>query len=178
MYRLEVKALNTFVDPPRIWWRFVDDIEAVMKSRLFEKFLDHLNSLHPRIKFTIERSKNKELPFLDTKVKIQEDGKVTLEVYRKPTHTDQYLAFDSNHHMSQKLGIVHTLQRRKDRIVTTEEDKQKEDRQIKQALARCGYPKWAVEKEKTVKSQEQKKKTKERGEYDACLLYTSPSPRD
>ena len=92
--------MNMFANPPRIWWRFVDDVEAVMKRHLFGKFLDHLNSMHPRIRFTMEESKNRELPFLDTRVKIGEDGKVKFDVYRKPTHTDQYLQFGSNHHMS------------------------------------------------------------------------------
>ena len=110
-------------------------------QNLFGSFLDHLNSLHPRIKFTMEKSKNRELPFLDTRVKIGEDGKVKFDVYRKPTHTDQYLSFGSNHHMSQKLGIVHTLQRRKERLISTEDDKEREDQHIKQALNRCGYPK-------------------------------------
>ena len=100
-----------------------------MKKILKERFLEHLNSLHPRIKFTKEDAKDNKLPFLDTEVKMrEEDRRLEFSIYRKPTHTDQYLAFDSNHHVSQKLGIVHTLNRRRDRLVTTQESKEKEGR--------------------------------------------------
>ena len=33
----------------------------------------------------------------------------TTTVYRKPTHTDQYLAYDSHHPQSVKRGIVKCL---------------------------------------------------------------------
>ena len=164
MYRLEMRALNTFAMAPRVWERFVDDIYAVIKKILKERFLEHLNSLHPRIKFTKEDAKDNKLPFLDTEVKMrEEDRRLEFSIYRKPTHTDQYLAFDSNHHVSQKLGIVHTLNRRRDRLVTTQESKEKEGRHIRNALRRCSYPQWAVNKRIRPK---EKQENEERKDYE------------
>ena len=40
------------------------------------------------------------------------------ENYRKPTHTDQYLAYDSHHPQSVKRGIVKCLYERAKRLVT------------------------------------------------------------
>ena len=49
------------------------------------------------------------LPFLDTLVTKDSDGVLTTGVYRKLTHTDQYLAYDSHHPQSVKRGIVKCL---------------------------------------------------------------------
>ena len=46
-----------------------------------------------------------------------------ISIYKKSMHTDQYLLFDSNHHIGQKLGVVSTLKHRIETIVTTQEDK-------------------------------------------------------
>ena len=36
---------------------------------------------------------------------------VYITVYRKPTHTDQYLQWDSHHNLSAKFGVINTLSR-------------------------------------------------------------------
>ena len=46
------------------------------------------------------------IPFLDTSVSRDSNGLLTTTVYGKPTHTDQYLAYDSHHPQSVKRGIV------------------------------------------------------------------------
>ena len=73
--------------------------------------LDHLNTQDTRIKFTMEIEQNKHLPFLDVQVNRDNDGLHT-GVYRKPTHTDQYIHFNSQHPNKIKTGIISTLTRR------------------------------------------------------------------
>lgn len=41
-------------------------------------------------------------------------GSLKIEVYRKPTHTDQYLLFDSHHPHEHKLGVIITLHHQAD----------------------------------------------------------------
>ena len=108
----------------------------------------HLNAQHGRIQFTSELLTDNKLAFLDAEVNVKEDGGIKVKVYKKPTHTDQYLMFDSNHHIGQKLGIVSTLRNRIDTIVTTEEDKIQEKESMKAALKECGYPQWALDRKK------------------------------
>ena len=60
------------------------------------------------------------IAFLDTLVTREPDGKLHTSVYRKPTHTDQYLAYDSHHPQSVKRGIVKCLHDRAKRIITKE----------------------------------------------------------
>ena len=62
--------------------------------------LNHLNQQHQRIKFTIEHQKDGKLPYLDTCVRIKVGGTFSMKVYRKKTHTNQYLNFNSNNHLS------------------------------------------------------------------------------
>ena len=76
------------------------------------------------------------------------DGSVKLCIYRKKTHTDQYLQFSSHHPLHQKLGVIRTLLDRSESIVTEEEDRVLEELHIKKALATCGYPEWTINKVK------------------------------
>ncbi|CAH1239252.1 Hypp5766 [Branchiostoma lanceolatum] len=84
--------------------------------------------------------KGPTLPFLDTLTTIQDDGSLRLNIYRKPTHTDQYLNFRSNHPLEHKLGVVKTLLHRADTIITDPHDRETEKKHIKQALKDYGYP--------------------------------------
>ena len=91
MEYLEQKALST-APPPRFWHRFVDDTFVIHKEVKKQGFLQLINSVDPAIKFTVEDNKEDgSIPFLDTIVKPEADGTLSITVYRKPTHTDQYL---------------------------------------------------------------------------------------
>ena len=50
-----------------------------------ERLLSHLNSVEPSIQLTLEREKDRHLPFLDLNVYIGEQGNLETSVYRKPT---------------------------------------------------------------------------------------------
>ncbi|XP_072043043.1 uncharacterized protein [Amphiura filiformis] len=111
----------------------------------------------------VEEEDQGKIPFLDTLIVRKEDGSLKLLVYRKKTHTDQYLNFQSQHPLHQKLGVIRTLMDRMDNIVTEEEDKKEEEIKIRTALAECGYPKWSLDrvkqqmKDKQPKAREKKK---------------------
>ena len=92
MEYLEQKALSTAPLPPKFWGRYVDDTFVIHKEANKQGFLQHINSVDPVIRFTVEDNKEDgSIPFLDTIVKPEADGFLSITVYRKPTHTDQYL---------------------------------------------------------------------------------------
>ena len=113
MEYLEQKALSTAPHPPKFWGRYVDDTFVIHKEANKQGFLQHINSVDPAIRFTVEDNKEDgSIPFLDTIVKPEADGSLSITVYRKPTHTDQYLQWDSHHHLSAKFSVIQTLSHR------------------------------------------------------------------
>ncbi|KAI8494200.1 hypothetical protein Bbelb_279600 [Branchiostoma belcheri] len=158
MEKFENKALSTFNDtPPANWFRYVDDTWCRLKKRVAADFFDHINQIDDNIKFTQEPSHDNMLPFLDTKTIVEEYGNLRFEVYRKPTHTDQYLAFDSHHPLEHKLAVIKTLFHRADNIVTSDQAKTDEQKHLRGALAKCGYQNWTFNK--ALKPSDQSKKT-------------------
>ena len=143
MEEFDVKALSS-TPPPSLWLRFVDDTCVINKAEHSEALLQHINSLDPHIQFTVEPAQQGSLPFLDTLVTIEQDNTFNTSVYRKPTHTDQYLHWDSNHHITAKQSVFNTLAHRA-KVVSSSPDKlERELQHIKTALQQCQFPDWAL----------------------------------
>ena len=104
----ESTAISTALHPPKVWEQFVDDVYSIVKRTHLENFFHHINNLHQNIKFTMEEESNGELAFLDTLLK-RNNGEISVLVYRKPTHTDQYLQYSSHHQTSCKGSVVSSL---------------------------------------------------------------------
>ena len=64
------------------------------------------------------QKEDKTIPFLDVLLIIQEDGSLGHKVYRKPTHTDRYLHYNSFHHPSIKnLSYIGSASHKIERIL-------------------------------------------------------------
>jgi hypothetical protein len=133
----------------------VDDTFVVIHEYEVDDFTRHINNMDPHIKFTVERDSDGHLPFLDTLVCLQDDGSLKTKIYRNKTHTDQYLQFQSNHHLSHKRSVVQTLMHRAETIVTDPEDKQLEIKHVKEVLQDNGYKRWMFKTPKCKKNANQ-----------------------
>ena len=61
----------------------MDETWVVQREENKQSFLQHINSVDPAIKFTVEDNKEDgAIPFLDTIVKPEADGKLSITVYR------------------------------------------------------------------------------------------------
>ena len=135
---------------PKLWRRYVKDMLEIIKKGTTENLTEHLNKVDPTgsIKFTFEEEDQGKIPFLDTLLVRKEDGSVKLLVYRKKTHTEQYLDFKSQYPLHHKLGVIRTLMDGMENIVTEEQNKKEEEQTIRTALTHCGYQKWALDRVK------------------------------
>ena len=98
--------------------------------------------LESSVKPSQESPVDGKLAFLDTCVHILEDGGTKVTVYRKPTHTDQYLGFESHHPLEHKRSVVRTLLHRVKTIVSTQQDQRSEKEHVLEALRANGYKNW------------------------------------
>jgi len=109
MEHLERKLLDTAPEDVKLWKRYMNDIlEVVKKGSVETKFLNELDNSN-NIKFTYKVEQGGQLPFLDLLLNRTENGGLKLQIYRKPTHTDQYLYFSSHRPTEHKLSVVRTL---------------------------------------------------------------------
>ena len=76
------------------------------------RFLDHLKDIELSIRFTKEEESDEQLAFLDMLLHREDDGTISTSVYRKATHTNQYLSFRSYHPMAHKVAVVRTPEQR------------------------------------------------------------------
>ena len=140
MEEFEIKALSTTLHP-YLWLRFVDDIYAIQKTEHSQQLLHHINTQDPHIQFTIEEpNQDGSLPFLDTKVSPGPTNILIITVYRKPTHIDQYLHWDSNHFTGAKYSVFNTLAYRAKPVSHNQQTLHKELDHIKNTLQACHFP--------------------------------------
>ncbi|KAL9981760.1 hypothetical protein ACROYT_G010507 [Oculina patagonica] len=98
-----------------------------------------LNSIDPHISFTIEEESDQQIAFLDSLVS-RKDNMITIDVYRKATHTDRYLDFYSHHDKSHKISTAETILHRATKLPSTAQGKNTEINHVTDALRANNYP--------------------------------------
>ena len=126
------------------WFRYVDDVLTIVKKGTRDSLLNHLNSIDPIIKFTIESPNDQgAIPFFDTFPR-PSGNEIITSVYRKPTHTDRYLDFNSNHPKSAKCAVVRALTDRAKNVCSSPELLAEEMDHLGKVLRYNNYPKWMI----------------------------------
>ena len=129
-----------------MWLRYVSDTCVIQQEDHKQNFLEHIKSVDPAMKFTVEDNKDDgAILFLDTAVKPEPGGGLSITVYRKPTYTDQYLQWDSYHNPSAKYSVINTLAHRAKTVCNKPELLQKEMDHFRKALTHCKYPKQPID---------------------------------
>ena len=87
--------------------RYVDDShDRFSTKRKSEKFLDILNSIEPKIQFTVEyEDENQTLNFLDTSIRNNGQGKYEFSIHRKSAITNVQIKPNSCHNDKTKFGV-------------------------------------------------------------------------
>ncbi len=141
MEDVEQRALASAPVRLSFWKRFVDDIISAVSRNDIDILLQHLNSIEPSIQFTVERETNGDLAFLDLNVHRTIEGKLETAVYRKPTHTDKYLSYNSHHPVSHKKSVAKTLLQRAEHLPSNSDSQANEREYVLNILRENNYPK-------------------------------------
>ena len=134
----EEQAIESTTQKPKIWKRYVDETIIILDRSYVDSLLEHLNSRQPTIRFTMETEKDNKIVFLDSSVMREPYRRLTNSVYRKPTHTNQYLAHDSHHPQWVRRGIVKCLHDRAKRLAK-KSSVIKEKRHLSSVLVSNGF---------------------------------------
>ena len=163
-----MRALNTAPQPPLMWKRYVDDTCVIIKAAQQQSFLNHINSIDKNIQFTSEKPRpDRSIPFLDILLTPGVDGGFTTSVFRKPTHTDLNMQWDSHHAISFKYSVIGTLHHRANTICSSPELLQQEEHHLNKVLTKGKYPVWALNRVKIrMKTPAHKKPTEEQELHD------------
>ena len=137
--RFEEEVLVSAPQSLRMWVRYVDDVFAVIKETDVEPFLTLLNERNSAIQFEMEREVDGQLPFLDVLVS-RVGNSVSTKVYRKGTHTDRLLDFNSYHPLSHKRSVVRTLWTRAEKVCSTAAHLKEERGYLRKVFHDNGYP--------------------------------------
>ena len=139
MHAYEQAAISTPLHLLKVWEQF-----TVWEQCTWNVF-HHINPLHQNVKFKMEGKSNREIAFLNTFLKWNK-WKISVLVYRKPVHTDQYLHYSSHHQTGCKESVVSSLFNREYSIITNEDDLTKENARTKQVLKENGYQERIISK--------------------------------
>lgn len=146
MSEFEVQAQRSIESFPRIWFRYVDDVFAVIKKDAdILSLVDDLNSLNVNINFTFEKEDNNELAFLDMKLRRKANCKLEIDIFRKSTHTDRFITNDSHHSLQHKRAALNTLVNRLNFFPLNESNYLKELKYIKDTAKFNGFETGTVE---------------------------------
>ena len=145
MNAVESLTLTTRTLQPITHLRYIDDVFGIWThgSASLDEYFDFINSFHPALKFSIERSDKSpqnQIPFLDTLLTVQPSGIYKTELYVKPMAAPIIMHYSSCHPMQTKRSIVHSQSLRAFRLGS---DKEAQNRGLKNMydLFICnGYP--------------------------------------
>ena len=141
MGRHEETIREAFIWAIPFWKRFIDDIFLIFlgTTEQLQSMKDFMNNLHPTIKFTFEHSTH-EISFLDMKILIGTDRKLSTTLHRKPTDCAALLHFHSNHSLKCKESIVFSQALRYNLLITDDTLLQKELDSLAISLLTRQYP--------------------------------------
>lgn len=106
-------AIRAATIPPKVIYKYVDDLFLITHKDNVSHLLDTFNDVHEKIKFTCELEKEGKLPYLDTLVQRRTDGSLVTDWYQKDMASGRILNFHSTHPLTQKIntadGLVHRV---------------------------------------------------------------------
>ena len=108
--RIENWALNSYLLKHMFWGRYMDDVISLWNygGHELRGFFDHLNKYDRNLQFTLEIEIANKISFLNVLI-IRNLDELNFTIYRKPTQSNRYLNFESNHPPQVKRLVLISL---------------------------------------------------------------------
>ena len=116
----------------------VDDTLLLVKTEDLDGILREFNGFHRNLEFTVDKFEHCVPHFLD--LEIHRD---ILSIFRKETHTAQFVHYDSYTKWNHKVAWIRSLTNRAKKLCSSSK-LAKELNNIKKFAACNGFPKWIV----------------------------------
>ena len=123
----------------------MDDVFCITRKDHIGILFNHINHIDGHIKFTMG-CPDIEDSIVHTKCTPNPNHTIHATVYRKPTHTDRYLDWNSNHPISVKWSVIKALSNKAKMVCSTPELLAKEMDYLNKVLHRNSYPNWFLKK--------------------------------
>ena len=144
MASLEEAALQTCALTPCLYKRYIDDIIMLWRHgrEELQQFVDHMNSQHPFIRFTVTHSDNdtQSIDFLDLRIGISQPCMLEWKLFVKPSHSGVHLSFLSSVPISTKRAVAKNQYSRAINNASTERGRRDGIKTITELLTANDYP--------------------------------------
>ena len=143
LQNLEDTYIKQTLDKQNIiyYTRYVDDILVIYNAKQTTPVImhNHLNKIHPNLKFTPTLEHNNTINFLDLLI-IRHPTHIDIDIYRKPTTTDTTINYNSNHPTEHKMAAYRYLINRMLTLPLSNEKKSSEWKTIQTIANKNNFP--------------------------------------
>ena len=164
MDKLQRTCLNKLPFQLPFYKRYVDDIITCVPADQTDVLLNTFNSFHPKLQFTLEHETNNSIAFLDILLVRSDKNIIKTDWYHKPTFSERFLNFNSQHSFKQKINIIQNLKSRALKL-SHPDCHRKNLINIKDYLLKNDYPHKMVNKILYISSTNQQQKNSDNKKY-------------
>jgi hypothetical protein len=124
----------------KLWVRYVDDILIIWEGDVteVETFVREINNIDHNIQFK-EEIGGKTLNYLDLNIKINNEEKIIVDIFRKETYSDLIIPKDSYHPFKYKTAAIYAFCYRTIKCLKDKDTKEREIQRIKKIVKNNNY---------------------------------------
>ncbi|XP_067126606.1 uncharacterized protein [Centruroides vittatus] len=162
---LESSKLHKYKGKIVLYARYVDDVCIIWNEKPdVEKFSRDMNNNIFGLELEIEQQSHRKIHFLDIDVEVEEEGKITTKVYRKPSYIPEMIPWASHDPTNYKLAAFRALLRRAYTHCSRMQDTRREVEYIKKIAENVGVKSSKI-KRLVQEIEKGNNESKEKGEF-------------
>ena len=140
LYLVELDATLRGTPGLCFYKRYIDDLLLLLSRDCLVDVIARLHSFHPNIRVQLSAQGNQNIPFLDLQLSIDDQARISHELFIKPQNLFHYVPFTSCHPPFVFKGVVQGEFQRYVRRCSSQKVADVHVRSLRQRLLRRGYP--------------------------------------